>query len=335
LRSSPSASRSAHRHPRPGRTFERRPSPDRRRGRSSGGGATTRSSARCRRGARCWMSPSITPTPADPRSSSRCPASGTRCRTTSTRVWRWRTPEGPAVRVSGCRCWGVSSRTMRDSPTTGSGSIRAASVRVSRRSRACLGTSMATVRRTCPRRSASRRSGSPAPSATRTHARRTRPSCFPTCPRSTPSGTWTRSARRSGWSRSTTSASSYGTYLGQVYATLFPDRIRRAVFDSTVDPRNVWYQANLDQDVAFDRQHPHLVRVARRVPGGVPPREDREGGGPTLLRRADRARGGTRRWRGRPRRMGRCVPARGVLPVPVEVPRPRLLRMGQRPCVGS
>lgn len=46
---------------------------------------------------------------------------------------------------------------------------------------------------------------------------------------------------------------SYGTYLGQVYATLFPDRIRRAVFDSSVDPRNVWYQANLDQDVAFDR----------------------------------------------------------------------------------
>lgn len=46
---------------------------------------------------------------------------------------------------------------------------------------------------------------------------------------------------------------SYGTYLGQVYATLFPDRLRRAVFDSNVDPRKVWYQANLDQDVAFDR----------------------------------------------------------------------------------
>ena len=25
------------------------------------------------------------------------------------------------------------------------------------------------------------------------------------------------------------------------------------VLDSNVDPRNVWYQANLDQDVAFDR----------------------------------------------------------------------------------
>jgi pimeloyl-ACP methyl ester carboxylesterase len=46
---------------------------------------------------------------------------------------------------------------------------------------------------------------------------------------------------------------SYGTYLGQVYATLFPGNIRRAVFDGNVDPRNVWYQANLNQDVALDR----------------------------------------------------------------------------------
>lgn len=46
---------------------------------------------------------------------------------------------------------------------------------------------------------------------------------------------------------------SYGTYLGQVYATLYPQRVRRMVLDSNVDPRNVWYQANLDQDVAFQR----------------------------------------------------------------------------------
>ncbi|MBA8793840.1 pimeloyl-ACP methyl ester carboxylesterase [Friedmanniella endophytica] len=46
---------------------------------------------------------------------------------------------------------------------------------------------------------------------------------------------------------------SYGTYLGQVYASLFPKQLRRAVFDSTVDPRRVWYGANLDQDVAFDK----------------------------------------------------------------------------------
>jgi pimeloyl-ACP methyl ester carboxylesterase len=46
---------------------------------------------------------------------------------------------------------------------------------------------------------------------------------------------------------------SYGTYLGQVYATLFPGNIRRAVFDSNVDPTTVFYQANLDQDPGFDR----------------------------------------------------------------------------------
>jgi pimeloyl-ACP methyl ester carboxylesterase len=45
---------------------------------------------------------------------------------------------------------------------------------------------------------------------------------------------------------------SYGTYLGQVYGTLFPQRVRRMVLDSNVDPRKVWYQANLDQDIAFD-----------------------------------------------------------------------------------
>lgn len=44
---------------------------------------------------------------------------------------------------------------------------------------------------------------------------------------------------------------SYGTYLGQVYATLYPRRLTRMVLDSTVDPTRVWYGANLDQDVAF------------------------------------------------------------------------------------
>ena len=46
---------------------------------------------------------------------------------------------------------------------------------------------------------------------------------------------------------------SYGTYLGQVYATLFSQRVRRMVLDSNVDPRKVWYRANLEQDLAFDR----------------------------------------------------------------------------------
>jgi pimeloyl-ACP methyl ester carboxylesterase len=46
---------------------------------------------------------------------------------------------------------------------------------------------------------------------------------------------------------------SYGTYLGQVYTALFPNRVRRMVFDGTVDPRGVWYQNNLKQNAPFDR----------------------------------------------------------------------------------
>jgi pimeloyl-ACP methyl ester carboxylesterase len=46
-------------------------------------------------------------------------------------------------------------------------------------------------------------------------------------------------------------AFSYGTYIGQVYATLFPHRIRRMVLDSTVDPTGVWWTDNIDQDYAF------------------------------------------------------------------------------------
>ena len=44
---------------------------------------------------------------------------------------------------------------------------------------------------------------------------------------------------------------SYGTYIGQVYATLFPNRVRRMVLDSTVDPTGVWYADNIAQDYAF------------------------------------------------------------------------------------
>jgi pimeloyl-ACP methyl ester carboxylesterase len=46
---------------------------------------------------------------------------------------------------------------------------------------------------------------------------------------------------------------SYGTYLGQVYSTMFPTHVRRMVLDSNVDPRNVFYQANLNQDVGFNK----------------------------------------------------------------------------------
>ncbi|MEV1019381.1 alpha/beta hydrolase [Streptomyces sp. NPDC050264] len=48
---------------------------------------------------------------------------------------------------------------------------------------------------------------------------------------------------------------SYGTYLGAVYAKYFPDRVRRLVLDSIVDPEGVWYQDNLGQDLAFNARH--------------------------------------------------------------------------------
>ncbi|RSS83125.1 alpha/beta hydrolase [Streptomyces sp. WAC06614] len=46
---------------------------------------------------------------------------------------------------------------------------------------------------------------------------------------------------------------SYGTYIGGVYATLFPTHVRRMIVDSVVNPskEKIWYEANLDQDVAF------------------------------------------------------------------------------------
>jgi pimeloyl-ACP methyl ester carboxylesterase len=46
---------------------------------------------------------------------------------------------------------------------------------------------------------------------------------------------------------------SYGTYLGQVYGTMFPNKFRRVVFDGVVNSTRVWYDANIDQDIAFDK----------------------------------------------------------------------------------
>jgi pimeloyl-ACP methyl ester carboxylesterase len=46
---------------------------------------------------------------------------------------------------------------------------------------------------------------------------------------------------------------SYGTYLGQVYATLYPHTLNQLILDSNVNPKDVWYKANLNQDIAFNR----------------------------------------------------------------------------------
>ncbi|MEU0399490.1 alpha/beta hydrolase [Streptomyces sp. NPDC006197] len=58
---------------------------------------------------------------------------------------------------------------------------------------------------------------------------------------------------------------SYGTYLGSVYARLYPDRVRRMALDSVVNPHGVWYEDNIAQDYAFDDRHKDFMAwVARQ-----------------------------------------------------------------------
>jgi pimeloyl-ACP methyl ester carboxylesterase len=71
---------------------------------------------------------------------------------------------------------------------------------------------------------------------------------------------------------------SYGTYLGSVYASLFPNRVRRMVLDSVVRPSNVGYASLLETNEAFEKRaqiffawiarydsHYHLGRTAAEV----------------------------------------------------------------------
>jgi pimeloyl-ACP methyl ester carboxylesterase len=59
---------------------------------------------------------------------------------------------------------------------------------------------------------------------------------------------------------------SYGTYIGQVYATLHPDRVGRFVLDGVVDPGRVWYGANMDQDIAFGNAMTSFWQWVARYP---------------------------------------------------------------------
>jgi pimeloyl-ACP methyl ester carboxylesterase len=46
---------------------------------------------------------------------------------------------------------------------------------------------------------------------------------------------------------------SYGSYLGQLYATAHPDRVSRMILDGVVNPRHTWYGNERRQEAAFDR----------------------------------------------------------------------------------
>ncbi|MFE2513062.1 alpha/beta hydrolase [Streptomyces naganishii] len=69
-----------------------------------------------------------------------------------------------------------------------------------------------------------------------------------------------------GEDRLTFMGGSYGTYLGALYATLFPSHVRRMVLDSAVnpDPARIWYRDNLDQSAAFERRWADLRRWIAR-----------------------------------------------------------------------
>jgi len=60
---------------------------------------------------------------------------------------------------------------------------------------------------------------------------------------------------------------SYGTYLGQVYATRYPDRVGRFVLDGVVNPTDYWYGANLKQEIGFDRNLHVFFKWIARHPG--------------------------------------------------------------------
>ncbi|MGW2013471.1 alpha/beta hydrolase [Streptomyces sp. NPDC001927] len=57
---------------------------------------------------------------------------------------------------------------------------------------------------------------------------------------------------------------SYGTYLGAVYARLYPERVRRMALDSVVNPQGVWYEDNIAQDYAFDTRHKDFMAWVAR-----------------------------------------------------------------------
>ncbi|WP_231960844.1 alpha/beta fold hydrolase [Amycolatopsis thermoflava] len=59
-----------------------------------------------------------------------------------------------------------------------------------------------------------------------------------------------------------------GTYLGAVYASLFPDRADRVVLEGNVDPRKVWAHATENWDKGMADRFPDAARIAA-VQGAV------------------------------------------------------------------
>ncbi|TYK48278.1 alpha/beta hydrolase [Actinomadura decatromicini] len=52
---------------------------------------------------------------------------------------------------------------------------------------------------------------------------------------------------------------SYGTYLGSAYATVYPKKVDKMVLDGNVGPSDAWYDANLNQDIQFDKNFEYYL----------------------------------------------------------------------------
>ena len=78
-------------------------------------------------------------------------------------------------------------------------------------------------------------------------------------------------------------AFSYGTYLGQVYGTLFPGRVRRMVLDSTVDPTGAWYAGQHRPGLRLPGPARRVLRVDRQVRLRLPPGQHHGAGSGGLL----------------------------------------------------
>jgi pimeloyl-ACP methyl ester carboxylesterase len=59
---------------------------------------------------------------------------------------------------------------------------------------------------------------------------------------------------------------SYGTYIGQVYASLYPDHVKALILDGVIDPTRVFYKSNLDQDRAFQKSIGHFFAWVGKHP---------------------------------------------------------------------
>ena len=149
---------------------------------------------------------------------------------------------------------------------------------------------------------------------TRTRARKAAATgCSPTRAPATPSATWRACARR--WAQATINfyGFSYGTYLGQVYATLHPDPGPPLRPGQQRRPPHRLVPRQPQPGRRLRPEHQDLLPLAGALRPGLPPRRQRACRRASLLPAAQPARPSPRRRGARTRRAHRRVHDRGVL----------------------